>query len=249
MTHNNTIIKNTAVSTLAAIALFASVAGVASADRGRGSDDVGFDDRGKHKGWIINGDKGVFADKRDKETGIEIKRDGKIEVRGAKVTAVSSSQITASTTLGTVNLTVTANIDPNTKVESKNGKPLPITDVAVGDMVTLKGMMTSGNSLTFTATLVRDVSKSLTPAVTDSRQVFEGKISVLPGATLPTTLTITIGSTPQVINITNTTTLLNAAWAPVSLATFQLGDSVRVFGFIPTGSTTVNGLVVRNVTR
>jgi hypothetical protein len=181
--------------------------------------------------------------------GIEIKKDGKVEVRGAKVTAVSATQVTATTTLGSVLITISANIDANTKVEAKNGKTIALSEVVVGDVVTLKGMMLSGNAFSMTATLVRDISKSVTPVVNDTRQVFEGKVTVLPGATLPTTITMTIGSTPLVVNISGSTTVLNTAWAPVALSTFQVGDSVRVFGYIPTGASAVTGVVVRNVSR
>jgi hypothetical protein len=200
-------------------------------------------------GFVMSGDKSAFADKRDKETGIEIKKDGKVEVRGAKVTAVSATQVTATTTLGSVLITISANIDANTKVEAKNGKTIALSEVVVGDVVTLKGMMLSGNAFSMTATLVRDISKSVTPVVNDTRQVFEGKVTVLPGATLPTTITMTIGSTPLVVNISGSTTVLNTAWAPVALSTFQVGDSVRVFGYIPTGASAVTGVVVRNVSR
>jgi hypothetical protein len=239
----------TAATTLAAIALFASVSGLASADSGRRGGDDRPEDKGKHKGWVIAKPDGLFTDKRDRETGVEFKNDGTVVLRGAKVTAVSASNITVTETLGAVTLTWTATISPTTKIESKNGKPLAVTEITAGDTVTVKGAMVSGNSLALAATLVRDVTKSVTTPVVNTQQVFEGTVSVLPGATLPTTLTILIGTTPQIVNVTNTTTVLNTAWSPVALSLFQVGDTVRVFGFIPAVSTVVNGIVVRNTTR
>jgi hypothetical protein len=148
-----------------------------------------------------------------------------------------------------VTLTVTGTITSTTKIESKNGKPLVVSDIAVGDSVTMKGGMVSGNSFVFNATVIRNISKVFTPIVTDTRQVFEGTVQVLPGAVLPTTVTILIGSTPQVVNVTQSATVLNTAWSPIALSLFQSGDAVRVFGYIPAGSTSVTGLVIRNISR
>lgn len=236
-----------AAKTLAAMALFASATTFTAADtnRGRGSDN------GRGRMGIAQGlHKDTFADKRDKETGVEIKNDGTAVLRGAKVTAISGSTLTITETLGTTTLSWTVTTTGTTKFEAKNGTTIALGDIAIGDTVTVKGPLVSGSSLALTATLVRDITKVPTPTpAANSQQIFEGTLSVLPGASLPTTLTLTLGATAQVVNLSASTTVLNTAWAPVTLSTFQTGDRVRVFGYIPTGSTAVTALVVRNVTR
>lgn len=243
-----------AAKTLAAIALFASASTFTAADTNRGM-GMNAQSRGRmgmaqgHAQGSATPDR--FVDKRDRETGVEIKNDGTAVLRGAKVTAISGSTLTVTETLGTTTLSWTVTTTGTTKFEAKNGSSIALASIAVGDTITVKGALVSGSSLTLTATLVRDITKVPTPppAATNAQQIFEGTLSVLPGTSLPTTLTLSIGSTAQAVNLSTSTTVLNTAWAPVTLALFQTGDRVRVFGYVPTGSTTVTALVVRNVTR
>jgi Domain of unknown function (DUF5666) len=225
--------------------------GVASADRG--GDERGFggrgEGRGQHMGWVRPGNEMKFADSRDAETGIEMQSNGNAVIRGAKVSSISGPLLTVTETLGAAVLTVTVNTDAATQFNSKNGKTITITDITIGDIVTVRGALQSGTSLSLKATMIRDISKAITPAVVNTQQVFEGTLSAAPGASLPASFTMTIGSTPQVVTISPTTSLFNKDWAPVAIATFQVGDVVRVFGYIPAGTTTVTGLVLRNATR
>jgi hypothetical protein len=82
-----------------------------------------------------------------------------------------------------------------------------------------------------------------------TKQTFEGVLSVVPGAALPTSLTMTIGSTQQQVALSATTVVLNKDWTPIALSSFVAGDTVRVFGYIPANSSTLNAIVVRNTTR
>ncbi len=215
---------------------------IAAADR-RGEDS------GRHRGWVKAGKEVKFIDARDAETNIEIKQDGTVQMRGAKVASISGNALTVTETLGATTLTWTVTIDTTTKLESKNGKVLPITDFAVGDVVTVKGKMQSGSALAVTATTVRNISKALTPVVVNTQQTFEGKLTVVPGAALPTSLTMTIGTTQQQVALSATTVVLNKDWTPTPLSSFVAGDTVRVFGYIPASSSTLNAIVVRNTTR
>ncbi|MFM2414666.1 MAG: hypothetical protein RI911_359 [Candidatus Parcubacteria bacterium] len=213
------------------------------------SADRGGNDNGRHRGWLKPGKEFKFIDARDAETGIEIKQDGTAHIRGAKVTAVSGTTITATETLGVATLTWTITTDGSTKLDSKNGKPMTLADFAVGDTITAKGKMQSGGSLALTATSVRNISKALTPVQVNTQQTFEGVLTVVPGTTVPTSLTMNIGSSAQVVNISATTVVLNKDWAPTTLGSFVAGDKVRVFGFIPGSSSAITGIVLRNVTR
>jgi hypothetical protein len=213
------------------------------------SADRGGEDSGRHRGWVKAGKEVKFIDARDAETNIEIKQDGTAQIRGAKVTSVSGNAITITETLGASVLTWTVTTDSATKLESKNGKVLAITDFTAGDVVTIKGKMQSGSALAVTATTVRNISKAITPVVVNTQQTFEGVLSVVPGAALPTSLTMTIGSTQQQVALSATTVVLNKDWTPIALSSFVAGDTVRVFGYIPANSSTLNAIVVRNTTR
>ena len=204
----------------------------------------------EHKGgWIQSGSVVKYIDNNDSQTNVDINKNGAVTLRGAKIVSISGNLITVTSTLGNSVLTWTGNIDSTTKLEAKNGKTVLVTDMGVGDIVTVKGTMNSGSGLNFKATLIRDVSKAYVPVVTNTKQIFEGTLTVQPGTTVPTALTINIGNSPQVVNISATTILLNKNWLPVGLGTFLNGDGIRVFGFIPSGNTTVTGLVVRDTTR
>jgi Domain of unknown function (DUF5666) len=213
------------------------------------SADRGGENNGRHRGWVKAGKEVKFIDARDAETNIEIKQDGTVQIRGAKVTSVSGNAITITETLGASVLTWTVTTDTATKLESKNGKVLTIADFAAGDVVTVKGKMQSGSALAVTATTVRNISKALTPVVVNTQQTFEGTLTVLPGSALPTSLTMTIGSTQQQVALSTATVVLNKDWTPIALSSFAAGDTVRVFGYIPASGSILNAIVVRNTTR
>ena len=213
------------------------------------SADRGGDDSGRHRGWVKAGKEVKFIDARDAETGVEIKQDGSVVLRGAKVSALSGNMVTVTETLGTTTLSWSVTTDANTKFEAKNAKAITLADIAVGDVVTVKGKMQSGGSLSLTATTIRDISKALTPVVVNTQQTFEGTLNVVPGSALPTTLTMTIGSTQQQVSLSTATVVLNKDWTPLSLSSFVAGDTVRVFGYIPANSNVITGIVLRNTTR
>jgi hypothetical protein len=251
----------TRASALAAIALITSVTGVAniaSADRdsrgneveihSSGSSSISISSSISSRGRETRFDR--FIDRRDNETGIEFKKDGSVTLRGAKVTAVSGATLTVTETYGPAILSWTVQAS-GAQVQTRNGSAITLADVVVGDTVTVKGTLVSGSTFAVTATLVRDITKAPTapPISNTAQQIFEGTLSVLPGAALPTSLTLTVGGVAKMVNVSTTTTLLNASWAAVALSLFQIGDTVRVFGFVPSGSTAITGLVVRNTSR
>ncbi len=215
---------------------------IATADN-RGGDD------GRHRGWIKSGKEVKFIDARDAETGVEIKKDGTVQLRGAKVASISGQAVTVTETLGAAVLSWTINTDSTTKFEAKNGKEIALADIAVGDVVTIKGALQSGNTFVVKATTIRDISKAVTPVVVNAQQTFEGTLTVVPGASLPSTLTMTIGSTQQQVNLSATTVVLNKDWTPLALSSFVAGDKIRVFGYIPASSSSITGIVLRNTTR
>jgi hypothetical protein len=210
---------------------------------------VSADNNNKLSGWVKAGSEVRYVDSNDANTNVDINKNGVVSIRGGKVVAISGNQIVVSSTLGSSVLTWTGSIDSTTKLEAKNGKTIELANIAVGDVVTVKGTMNSGSGLSFKTSLIRDISKAYVPVVANTKQIFEGKLTALPGSTTPTSITMMIGNTAQVVSISPTTLILNSSWLPVGLSTFQLNDQVRVFGFVPSGSNVVTGLVLRNATR
>jgi len=225
------------IGAITALVLFVSVSSVYA------------NNNGKHSGFVGSGNTVKYFDSNDSGKNASIDKNGQVVLRGAVVTSISGNLITVTTSLGPTTLTWTGNYDSSTKLEAKNGKAIDISQITVGDTVTIKGTMNSGSSLSLKVSLIRDVSKSVTTVTPNTKQVFEGKLTALPGASAPTTITMTIGSTAQVVNLSAITILLNKLWTPTTLGNFQIGDTVRVFGYVPTGSTAVTGLVLRNATR
>lgn len=225
---------------LATLALF-SMSSVASADS-RGSEQE------RSKG-IERALENVLKIKKEKSE-VSINSNGSVTLQSATVTAVSGSQITASTTLGTSVLTWTITTDAATQFLNKTNKVVSSSEVAVGDSVNVRGVLVSGSTFAVKATSVRDLTKVVAPQPTSSvQQIFEGTLSVLPGSSAPTTLTIQIGGASQVVALTPTTVILNKAWTSAPLTSFASGDVVRVFGYIPAGSSSVTAIVLRNATR
>lgn len=85
--------------------------------------------------------------------------DGKVLVRGAKVTAVSGSVISAATTWGSLTLNWTVNTDASTEIVRKQGGRAAITEVSVGDYVSFQGMLvTTASTPTVQARIVKNWS-------------------------------------------------------------------------------------------
>jgi hypothetical protein len=192
-----------------------------------------------------------FFDRQDAETSVTVNNNAMVTLRGAKVVSVSGSMITASETLGPVTLTWAISTSGSTQLQGRDGKAILISDFAVGDTITTKGSLQSGSTYALNATLVRNVTRTLAPTpapVSNSQQIFEGTLTSTTTST-PATITMNINGTSQAVALTGGTTILNKDWNSFSLASFVVGDTVRVFGFIPSGSSTVNALVLRNTSR
>jgi hypothetical protein len=80
---------------------------------------------------------------------------GNVLVRGAKVTAVSGSTITAVTTAGASTLTWTVTTDGSTSFITSSGSGSSLGTISVGDIVSFAGAL-SGSGLSVKATAVKD---------------------------------------------------------------------------------------------
>lgn len=98
-----------------------------------------------------------------KTPGVEvvITNAGNVLVRGATVTAVSGSTITATTTWSGVTLTWSVATDSGTSFLDRFGGTLTLANIAVGDTVSFAGTLT-GN-LSVKASAVKDWSRGTAP--------------------------------------------------------------------------------------
>ena len=80
---------------------------------------------------------------------------GNVLVRGAKVTGVSGSTITVTTTAGASTLTWTVTTDGSTSFVTSTGSGSSLGAVSVGDTVSFAGAL-SGTGLSVKATAVKD---------------------------------------------------------------------------------------------
>lgn len=131
---------------LAILGLSALVAVPAFAFAHGGDDDGTKDD---HKA----GEKTVF-DKTAVSIGIS--NNGSILVRGAKVTDVGDSSLTAQTVVNGVTMTWAVDTDGDTNFVEADGDTMVIADISDGDYVSFSGMLTG--SAAVDALVVRDWS-------------------------------------------------------------------------------------------
>ncbi len=110
-------------------------------------------------------DKGEKRAKEVRNTGstleVHIFNDGKVLVRGAKVTGVSGRVISANTILGSVKLEWAINTDSsNAKFIRKFGGVSDISEVSVGDLISFHGQLvtTIASPFTVNADVVKDWS-------------------------------------------------------------------------------------------
>ena len=104
---------------------------------------------------------------------VMISDNGKAVVRGAKVTDVSGSTITAQTMWDASSITWTVRTDGDTDFLRKNGSTVGIDAVAEGDYVSFSGSLMSGSSFTIDADVVKNWS------LEESRTMVAGTISDL----------------------------------------------------------------------
>lgn len=86
---------------------------------------------------------------------VAITDSGNVLVRGAKVTAVSGSTITVTTTAGASTLTWTVTTDSSTAFSASTGGSSSLGAISVGDTISFVGTL-SGSSLSVKASAVKD---------------------------------------------------------------------------------------------
>ncbi len=168
----------------------------------------------------------VFADNSTSTHSVRVEvvvtGSGKPLVRGATVTAVSGSTITAATTWGGTTLSWSVVTDAATRFLGKEGNPVVFSDIAVGDIVSFAGSWNPGSSLSVRASAVKDLS----------RGVDEVTLSGVITSVSPSGLSIFLrrnGSATTTIAVSATTTVTLNGNSASTTALFA-GDAVKIVG-------------------
>lgn len=175
---------------------------------------------------------------------VHIFDNGKVLVRGAKITAISGNTISASNTWNSVVLNWTVHTDSSTNLLRRFDGNAQMSDFSVGDFISFSGdLVQTGTSLTVNAKVVKDWSVQKTKA---QAKVFEGTLKAISGTVAPITFTLTLSGNQDVtVNVPVGISVLNRNWMIVGLSSFQTGDKVRVWG--AREGNTIEASVVRNV--
>lgn len=81
-------------------------------------------------------------------------------MRGAKVTAIGASTISATTAFGSTTVAWTINTASSTEIIAKGKGKISLSDIVVGDFVSFNGRLnTAASSLTVDAKVVKDWSR------------------------------------------------------------------------------------------
>lgn len=176
-----------------------------------------------------------------------IYNDGTVLVRGAKVTAVSSSTISATQTWGSSVLNWTVNASGVREVVMRGDENANISQIKIGDYVSFKGMIdATGAQFTVNATIIKDWSLQQTQALLEKR-IFEGTLKSVNGTAVPASIIATVGNTDYTVNISSTTTILNTLWSPIGFSQLKVGDHIRIYGAVEANNMTViDAYVVRD---
>jgi len=165
---------------------------------------------------------------------------GKALVRGAKVTAVSSSTITAQTVLGSATVTWTILTDSATSFYDARGKTGGLAGIAVGDTVSFAGAIEGGNMTNVRATVVKDWSPVM------SEKTLKGTLSSLNTGNLTFVLS-TKSHKDSSKNVTvqlSSTTAITLNGTTSALANLAVNDGIKVTGTLSSDGMTLAALKV-----
>lgn len=171
-------------------------------------------------------------------------KDWSIQVKNSSFSGTISSISGSSFVLATEGRTITVNTDSNTKI-MKGDAIVAFSTLVVGDKINKTEGLYNSNTNTL---LAKSVRVYIDPLL--SKRTFEGKLQSVIGATLPTTFTMTSEGKVYTVNVPTGISILNKEWMQIALSTFQLNDTVRVYGQIqPSNTSVIDATVVRNASR
>ena len=178
---------------------------------------------------------------------VHINDNGTVLVRGAKVTSVSGTVVSATTAWASSSMNWQVTTDGSTRFMNHFGSENSnkISSVTVGDFISFTGSIATGTNGNFTVTgsIIKDWS-SQTPV--NVKTTVEGKVKAVAVGGVPTSFTLTVGQKDYTVRVATDTSLLNTQWLRASLANISAGDTVRVYGMV-NADMTIDATVVRDV--
>ncbi len=196
-----------------------------------------------------NGNKGVNRSAATQRVEVAINASGNVLVRGAKVTGISGSTLTVTTTAGASTLSWAVTTDGSTAFVTSAGSGSSLAQISVGDTVSFAGALT-GTGLSVKATAVKDWT------IGASQRSISGTVASINGTN--TSLTLGNGNgkdndndkddkTRATIQLTGSTVItLNGTTTP--FASIQTGDKVKATGTMNADGTVLTATSV-TVTR
>ena len=152
---------------------------------------------------------------------VHIGDDGNVLVRGAKVTAINGSAITATTAWGSASLTWTVNTNASTNLVRRFGGDFTsLSEIATGDLISFTGPLnTTAGQLTVTAKTLKDWS------IQQARANFKGTVSSVNASAQSFALQTKERGTITVM--VNSSTSITRAGTVVVFADVKAGDQVE----------------------
>lgn len=148
---------------------------------------------------------------------VHINDNGSVLVRGAKVTAISGSIISASTTFGTSTIAWTIDASSISKVIRRYGGNGTIADVQIGDYISFNGALTTtASGFNVKATSLKDWSIQV------KNSSFSGTISSITG----TSFVLTTAENKTITVNTDANTKITRGDTTVAFSALVVGDKI-----------------------
>lgn len=148
---------------------------------------------------------------------VHINDNGSVLVRGAKVTAISGSIISASTTFGTSSIAWTVDGSGVSKVTRRYGGNGTVADIQVGDYLSFNGSLTAtASGFSVKATSLKDWSIQV------RNSSFSGTISSITG----TSFVLTTTDNKTITVNTDANTKITRGDTPVAFSALIVGDKI-----------------------
>ncbi len=158
---------------------------------------------------------------------------GNVLVRGAKVTGISGSTLTVTTTAGASTLSWAVTTDSSTAFVTSGGSGSSLAQISLGDTVSFAGALT-GTGLSVKATAVKDWTLGV------NERSLSGTVQSVNSA--GTSLVVSNDNKPTVQFTGSTVITLNGA--TTTFASILVGDKVKATGTMNAGGTILTATAV-----
>jgi len=172
---------------------------------------------------------------------VQIGNKGNVLVRGAKVTGVSGSVISAVTAWGSTNLAWSVKVASSTKFVRSEDKTIALSNIVVGDTVSFNGTLdTSVSGLSVNASLIKDWSASA--SASNHANSLNGIVTAIDSAL--SSFTLAVAGIGAVAVQTSSTTSFTEDGKAATFGALSLGDTLKVSGLLNAASTTLSAISV-----